>query len=573
MNRLLTRMVLFFSCLIIAAVAVLGITIYRSSMSLVENSLGVQAQIVAESAASLIDKKRYAELSVEAGETPYYQELRVQMNALRETNGLKYLYTLAQGEENGEVYYYYMVDGAPENVSEDDFSPIGTREENGYEGMIQAFAEGRSVVGELTNDQEYGATITAYVPLTDSLGKLMGIMGADFDATNVYALMSQNTKTTLWVALAIVIAGIALVVALASYLTRPLNQLTNQVAKVREGDMTVDIAIHRKDEIGNLAHTFQQLVSNTRSVIRSMRDNSERLLSASVDVSQHARSTTEASRHIAESIQEASGGAHIQVNRAADMTRAVEGMTRSLLRITESASIVSDVAQETKEHSDRGHALIRQTMTEMEAIGEAAEAMLAATKELESRSDEIGEITTMMSDIADQTNLLALNAAIEAAHAGENGRGFAVVAEQVRKLAAQSQAFAVQIAELISKTQEQTARLSAGMEGNADKVHAGLDSVREAGRTFSSIVQGLDQVHAQLLEVSSASQEVSAESEEVAASVEEMEQISRQAAQHFEGIASNSNTQIVSMDEVTASAESLKLMSNELTSLNKRFIV
>ncbi|REK74710.1 methyl-accepting chemotaxis protein [Paenibacillus paeoniae] len=573
MNRLLTRMVLFFSCLIIVAVAVLGITIYRSSMSLVENSLGAQAQIVAESAASLIDKERYAELSVEAGETPYYQELRAKMNALREINGLKYLYTLAQGEENGEAYYYYMVDGAPEDVAEDDFSPIGTREEIGYGGMIQAFAEGKTVVGELTNDSEYGAAITAYVPLRDNSGKLMGIMGADFDATNVYALMSNNTRMTLWVALGIILAGIALVVALASYLTRPLNQLTNQVAKVREGDMTVDIAIHRKDEIGILAHTFQQLVTNTRSVIRSMKDNSERLLSASEDVSQHARSTTEASRHIAVSIEEASGGAHTQVNRATDMTKAVEGMTRSMLRITESASIVSDVAQETKEHSDRGNALIGQAMMEMETIGEAAEAMLAATKELESRSDEIGEITTIMSDIADQTNLLALNAAIEAAHAGENGRGFAVVAEQVRKLAAQSQSFAVQIAELISKTQEQTARLSAGMEGNADKVQAGLVSVREAGMTFNSIAQGLEQVHEQLVEVSSASQEVSAESEEVAASVEEMEQISRRAAQHFQGIVSNSNTQIASMDEVTASAESLKAMSNELTSLNKRFIV
>lgn len=566
-------MVLFFSCLIIAAVAVLGITIYSSSMSLVEHSLGAQAQLVAESAASLIDPVKYAELNVEDGETAYYEELRTNLNQLRETNGLKYLYTLAKGEENGRAFYYYMVDGAPADVAEDDFSPIGTREDNEYYGMIQAFANGQPVVGELTNDKEYGATVTAYVPLKDSAGEMIGVIGADFDATKVYALMSSNTKTTLWVAIGIVAAGIALVIALANYLTRPLNQLTSHVAKVREGDLTVDIPIHRKDEIGNLAHTFQQLVSNTRSVIRNMRDNSERLLSASEDVSQHAQSTTKASRHIAASIQEATGGAHTQVNRAADMTKAVEGMTRSMLRITESASIVSEVAQETKEHSDRGNTLIRQAMSEMEAIGEAAEAMLAATKELESKSDEIGEITTMMSDIAGQTNLLALNAAIEAAHAGENGRGFAVVAEQVRKLAAQSHSFAVQIAELISKTQEQTARLSAGMAGNAIKVHAGLDSVKEAGKTFHSIVQGLEQVHSQLLEVSSASQEVSAESEEVAASVEEMEQISRQAAQHFEGIASNSSTQIASMDEVTASAESLKVMSNELTSLNKRFII
>ncbi|MDQ6421241.1 methyl-accepting chemotaxis protein [Paenibacillus sp. LHD-117] len=573
MNRLLTRMVLFFSCLIIAAVAVLGFTIYRSSMSLVENSLGAQAQLVAESAAKLVDPSAYAGLTAESGETNYYRELRAKLNGLREANGLKYLYTLGRGEENGESYYYYMVDGAPADVAEDDFSPIGTREDNEYPGMIQAFETGAPVIGELTNDAEYGATVTAYVPLKDSAGNLIGVVGADFDATKVFALMSANTKTTLYVAVGIVAAGIALVIALASYLTRPLQQLTNTVAKVREGDMTVDIPVTRKDEIGALAHTFQQLVANTRSVIRNMRDNSERLLSASEDVSRHARSTTEASKHIAASIHDASSGVQTQVNRASDMTRAVEGVTRSMLRITESAAVVSDVAQETKEHSDRGKALIGAAISEMEAIGAAAEHMLAAMKRLESRSDEIGDISSVMSDIAAQSNLLALNAAIEAAHAGENGRGFAVVAEQVRKLAAQSQTFAVQISEMIAKTQDETARLSAEMAGNTDKVIGGIGIVKEAGETFYAIVDGLDHVNRQLQEVSAASQEVSAESEEVAASVEEMEQISRHAAIHFQGIATSSGDQIVSMDEVAASAESLRHISNELDSLNKRFIV
>jgi methyl-accepting chemotaxis protein len=178
-----------------------------------------------------------------------------------------------------------------------------------------------------------------------------------------------------------------------------------------------------------------------------------------------------------------------------------------------------------------------------------------------------------MADIAAQTNLLALNAAIEAAHAGENGRGFAIVAEQVRKLANQSQAFATQITALINTIQEQTSQLSSDMESNTTKVQSGFQLVKDAGAAFHSILTGLEKVNIQLHEVSAASEEVSAESEEVAASVEEMERISRQAAQHFKGIAINSDAQIISMDEVSTSAESLREMSNELTSLNKRFIV
>lgn len=572
MNSLLTRMVLFFSCLIFAAVAVLGFTIYRSSMNLVENSLGAQAQLVAESAAKTIDPASYAELTPEGGESEYYWELRESLNKLREANGLKYLYTLAKGEENGGNYYYYMVDGAPADAAEDDFSPIGTREENDYPGMITAFESGESVIGDLSDD-EYGATITAYVPLMDNSGNLIGVVGADFDATNVFALMSANTRTTIYVAVAIVVAGILLVIALASYLTRPLKRLTSSVAKVREGDMTVDIKVTRKDEVGVLAQTFQQLVASTRTSIRNMRDSSHRLLTASEDVSRHAKSTSEASKGIAASIGDASSGAQTQVSRASDMTRAVEGVARSMSRITESASIVSDAAQETKLHSDRGRILIGSALTEMNAIGTAADRMFESMKRLETRSIEIGEITSVMADIASQTNLLALNAAIEAAHAGEQGRGFAVVAEQVRKLAAQSQTFAVQIGELIASTQEETMRLAAEMEGNTDKVRSGLDIVQEAGQAFYAIADGLELVNQQLQEVSAASQEVTAESEEVAASVEEMERISRHAAIHFQGIAASSGEQIASMDEVASSAEMLRHISTELDSLNKRFTV
>lgn len=574
MNRLLTRMVLFFSSLIVLAGAILGYTIYRSSTGLVENSLGAQAQLVAESAARLVDLEAYAGLSVEAGETEYYHKLRAQLNELREANGLKYLYTLGREVgENGQAAYYYVVDGAPLDVAEDDFSPLGEPEDNDYPGMIKTFEEGKPQLGELTNDEEYGATITAYVPLTAKDGTLLGIIGADFDATNVYALMADNRRTTIYITLGIIAAGMLLVFALASYLTRPLIRLTSQVAKVREGDMTVEINTDRKDEIGHLASTFQQLVTNTRTVIRSMRDSSERLMSAAEGVSSHARSTADASRLITASIQEASSGADIQVVRAADMTKAVESMTHSMLRITESAQVVASVAGETMERTSRGGGLIVSVTKEMNDIQSSALSMLAATKHLEGRSGEIGEITTVMADIAAQTNLLALNAAIEAAHAGENGRGFAVVAEQVRKLANQSQAFATQITELIGDILRQTSQLSSDMESNAAKVETGLQLVKDAGEAFHFIIGGLEQVNEQLNEVSAASEEVSAESEEVSASVEELERISRQAARHFSGIADNSGTQLASMEEVSASSESIRSMSIELTALNKRFIV
>jgi len=565
-------MVLFFSGLILIAGAVLGLTIYRASTGLVENSLGLQAQAVAERAAKLIDTDEFAKLNAESGETPYYAKLREQLNAMRETNGMKFLYTLAKTSKDGQDVYYYVVDGAPQDVNPDDFSPLGEPEDNAYPGMIKTFASGQAQVGELTQD-EYGATVTAYVPITDKAGKLIGVVGGDLDSTAVYALMQSNRTTMLWVSLLIFVVSVLLVFALARFLVQPLRKLTAQVAKVRSGDMTVRVGMARKDEIGALAAAFEQLIADTAVFIKAIRSGSDRLSSASAGVTEHARHTTDASHAIAASIRDASQGADTQVLRAADTTRAMEEMTLGMQRIAEYASVVAEVSQETTDEAQRGNESIVTAVSRMEAIYASSAQMAAATKHLEGRSGEIGEITMLMAGIASQTNLLALNAAIEAARAGENGRGFAVVADEVRKLANQSQVSSQRISELIEAILVQTAELSASMEVSAGEVQTGLGIVKEAGTAFGSIMQGLERMNQQVQEVSSASQEISAGSEEVAASVDEMEKISRQAAQHFQGVAARSEAQLSAMDEVSGSATSLRAMSEELKQLVSRFKV
>ncbi|MEW9700025.1 methyl-accepting chemotaxis protein [Paenibacillus sp. SI8] len=572
MNSLLGRMVMFFSGLILLAGTILGFTMYEASTQLIENSMGLQAKAVAERAAKIIEVEAYSQLTPQSGETEYYSKLRAQLNELRETNGLKYLYTLAKIEKDAKATYVYIVDGAPKDAKGDDFSPLGKMEENQYPGMIEAFEKEHSTLGELTKD-EYGATITAYLPFKGKDGKVIGVIGADFDATAVYALMDSSRKTMIMIAIGILVVSIFIVFVLARYLMQPLKQLTSQVAKVREGDMTVTIQISRKDEIGRLAATFQQLVSDTREVIQAMVHSSDRLQIASEGVSSHASSTASASNAITANIQNASRGAQTQVMRATEMTKAMEEMTSGMQRIAESSSIVAEVSQQTTDDAHRGHDSIVMAVRQMESIVRSSTEMVAATNHLESRSGEIGEIVSMMAEIASQTNLLALNAAIEAARAGENGRGFAVVADEVRKLANQSQASSGQIAELIEAILEQTAQLSASVDASSEEAQTGLGMVREAGGAFGSILGGLQKMTGQLQEVSAASEEVSSGSEEVAASVDEMERISQLSAHQFEEIAESSGMQLGAMDQVRASAVSMQDMSRELRQLINRFKV
>ncbi|MGW8958988.1 methyl-accepting chemotaxis protein [Paenibacillus sp. NPDC055715] len=573
MNSLLSRMVLFFSGLIVIGGAILGFTSYHSSSELVKSSMGQQAKAVAERAAAMINVEKYTDIKpVVGGENVYFNELRDQLNKLKEANGFKYLYTLGKVVNGGQTSYEYIVDGVAASTVKEGYSSLGTPEKNVYPGMLHTFETGEASIGDLTKD-EYGATVSAYVPIKGKDGSIIGVVGADLDATEVYKLMEASRRTMLIVAGVVLAVCILLVFALAKYLTRPLLRLTRDVAKVGEGDLTVVIETNRKDEIGRLASAFGVLVTDTRTVIEGIRKGSDQLLSSSGDVSSHAHSTAEASQNIFTHIKEAEVGAETQVLHAMEMNKGMENMTSSMHRIAQSAAIVADLSQETTENAQQGNEAIVRAVDQMKSIVGSTAAMVAATKQLEEHSGEIGEVLSLMTDIAGQTNLLALNAAIEAARSGEHGRGFAVVADQVRKLAIQSQSSSAVIAGIITSVQQQTSELSKRMEGSALEAKAGMDIVNVAGQSFGHIHSGLERITTQLQEVSAASEEITSVSEEVAASVDQMEGISRHAAEHFHLIAEASDGQLTSMEGVSQSADSLKGMSAELRQLIGRFKV
>ncbi|GGG63147.1 methyl-accepting chemotaxis protein [Paenibacillus radicis (ex Gao et al. 2016)] len=571
MNQLVTKMFVFFSGILLLGGAVIGLTIYHSSTKLVEDSMGLQAKAVAERAKTLISIDAYAKLGPDSGETDYYKQLREQLNEVRTANGLKYLYTLGYSEQEG---YYYIVDGAPQDVAEDDFSPIGTKEDNPYKGMMRAFTEGTAQIGDLTND-DYGATISAYVPIVTEDGALIGVMGADLDATAIYELMKSSRTNMIWISLAILLASMLLIYALARYLTNPLKKLKAQVAKVGEGDLTLAdaLGIERRDEIGQLADAFKQLVFDTRTVIQGISDSSSKLLATAEGVSLHAGETAEASTLISGSIREASRGASEQVLRSTEVSSAMEEVTTSMQHIAQAASIVADVSQQTTNNASGGTASITAAVERMEAIHASSGKAANVAHALEGYSEQIGGIVSMMAGIATQTNLLALNAGIEAARAGENGRGFAVVAGEVRKLAHQSEESSKRVAELIEAIVRQTAELSVTMTASMQDIQAGMETVKQAGDSFLVIRSGLETINERLHDVSAASEQLSAGSEEVSASVEDMENISRQFADRFKEIAGSSDAQLQAMQEVSTSSESIRLMSQQLKTLISRFKV
>ena len=175
---------------------------------------------------------------------------------------------------------------------------------------------------------------------------------------------------------------------------------------------------------------------------------------------------------------------------------------------------------------------------------------------LSKSADQIGEIISVIDDIADQTNLLALNAAIEAARAGEQGRGFAVVADEVRKLAERTGKATTEISGMIKSIQNETAEAVKGMEAGTTEVEQGRELADKAGNSLNEIVNMSQRVMDMIQQIATATEEQSSAAEEISKNIEHISTVTEENAKGAEQSAA-------AAEQLNRQAEGLKQIVSE----------
>ena len=316
-----------------------------------------------------------------------------------------------------------------------------------------------------------------------------------------------------------------------------ITAIKDAVQGIRQSrDLTLRVPASSRDEMGQIASAFNDLVSVFQSTIQHVLASSSEVKQLSTSLSLSAGNVAEASAR--------------QSEASISMASAVEQAQANIEHVSSNARAAHDKAADAGTASETGKQIVENAADEMVAIASAVGESAKHIVQLGQMSDQISTIVTSIKEIADQTNLLALNAAIEAARAGEQGRGFAVVADEVRKLAERTANSTVQISNMIGSLHTGTQQAVDSMsQGNA-RVTEGVELARKAGESIGQIRHGADEVISAV--------------RDIAYALEEQTQAAQLIVDNVEAIAGHAQSNSEATKDIAQSANQLEKLARAL---------
>nr|WP_285903171.1 methyl-accepting chemotaxis protein [Alkalimarinus sediminis] len=324
-----------------------------------------------------------------------------------------------------------------------------------------------------------------------------------------------------------------------------IDRLLEATTKMAEGDMTVQMTVATKDELGHLTEQFNQTAKRMRELIKEVHSTSDSVYQQSQEVSQITGVTSHAINQQMEETEQA----------ASAMTE----MSSNFSEVSEFSAQAENAAQEASNEANRGRDQVHKTLLNINNLAEEIQSSSTVIDQLAKDSANISQVLVQIKGIAEQTNLLALNAAIEAARAGEHGRGFAVVADEVRSLSGRTHESTVEIEEMVDKIQQGVSNAVSAMS-NSHKMAEG--TVIES----KEVEEALEAIHDKVSSIAEMNTHIAEAVKQQAATAEDIDR-------NIVGISRVAEDNVGNAAETTRASEEMASKANQLREMLTSFKV
>ncbi|WP_404444595.1 methyl-accepting chemotaxis protein [Sutcliffiella horikoshii] len=352
-----------------------------------------------------------------------------------------------------------------------------------------------------------------------------------------------------------------------------IHSLKDGASKIGEGNFAYRVPITTKDEMADLAVTFNSMAEKVQVSLLKVMEATDKLQSSSQNLAAISEETTAQSTEVNEAIKQVAIGSSEQALHLDESTDILKRVKAAVEHANQLSIDIKTKADQARIMGEDGLTVVKDLHNSSEQFLELANHLTERVQQATKQSQQIHSIVATIQEIAENTDLLALNAAIESARAGDAGRGFAVVAQEVRKLAERSKHEAMSIKKLVTDMGKQMGKLSDDALQFNEYRDLQQESVSQTKTSFEKIAGNVLEINHKVDDVQEAIVHVTESNKQLEEKLSEVHYISEEAAATSEQVSASSEHQIIAIEQVNEAAISLSDIANELQEEVSQFTV
>ncbi|GAA0484609.1 hypothetical protein GCM10008986_07380 [Salinibacillus aidingensis] len=420
-------------------------------------------------------------------------------------------------------------------------------------------------------------TLNQSEQITEEMSKLTGSINEEVQAINDITvqqsqeMIRQQQKSQQLITTIFILTGvfILLIILIAGYILnrsiiQSINHLKYGANRMENGDLTYRVDIKGKDEMADLAESFNKMADKMNQSLVKVLKAANILSHSSGELTDISKKSSVQTNEVAEAINQVAVGAQEQASQIEESTTLINHVTEAIDQTDIANGEILKELKKAEQDSQLGIEKVKTLEETSSSFIDLANHLTDEVREAAEQSQKITQIVSTIQEIADNTNLLALNAAIESARAGESGQGFAVVADEVRKLAERSKEEAEEIYQLINNMNRQMANLSEEANQFGDYQKQQTQSVHETKTAFTSITEQVYGINDKMEEVSSSVSDIRQSNADLRHKINEVSVIAEESVATAEEVAASGENQAETIDQLNQSSLDLHALSQEL---------